>query len=61
MSIDSEGGAQIVEQGRIEIQASLAPKITFATHQNDVPLIADLVIANPSEDTLEDRVPNSPS
>jgi very-short-patch-repair endonuclease len=38
---------------RIEIQASVASKITFATHQNDVPLIADLVVTNPSGDTWE--------
>ena len=30
--------------------------MTFATQQNDVPLIADLVIANPTEETLEDLV-----
>ncbi|MCF8880137.1 DUF3320 domain-containing protein [Hyphobacterium sp. SN044] len=41
---------------KIEIQASVTPKITFATHQNDVPLIADLVIANPTDETLEDLI-----
>jgi very-short-patch-repair endonuclease len=40
----------------IEIKASIAPKITFASHQNDVPLIADLVVLNPTGDTLEDLV-----
>ena len=45
-----------VGERTIEIQASVASKITFATQQNDVPLIADLVIANPTEETLEDLV-----
>ena len=39
---------------RVAIMASVAAKITFATHQNDVPLIADLVVSNPTEETLED-------
>ena len=28
------------------IRATLAPKITFASHQNDVPTILDLVVEN---------------
>ncbi|MGJ3231112.1 MAG: DUF3320 domain-containing protein [Oceanicaulis sp.] len=42
------------DERTIDIQASVSPKITFATQQNDVPLIADLVIANPTAETLED-------
>jgi very-short-patch-repair endonuclease len=41
---------------RITIRALVATKITFATHQNDVPLIPDLVIANPTSETVEDLV-----
>ena len=35
------------------IRATLAPKITFASHQNDVPTIVDLAIENNSENDLE--------
>ena len=35
------------------IRATLAPKITFASHQNDVPTILDLVVENNSEAELE--------
>lgn len=56
--MDTEGLEQTAEavQEKVEIRASVAPKITFATQQNDVPLIADLVIANPTDKTLEDLV-----
>lgn len=36
------------------IRATLAPKITFASHQNDVPTILDLSVENNSDDDLED-------
>ncbi len=42
------------EPKHIKINASIAEKVTFATHQNDVPVIADLNIINTTEDTLED-------
>ena len=35
------------------IRATLAPKITFASHQNDVPTILDLVVENNSTADLE--------
>jgi len=38
---------------KAEIRAELAERITFATHQCDVPVIADLVISNPSNTDLE--------
>jgi len=38
---------------KAEIRAELAQRITFATHQCDVPVIADLVISNPSDTDLE--------
>lgn len=37
-----------------EIRAEIARRITFATHQCDVAIIADLSITNATEDTLED-------
>ena len=37
----------------IEIRAEIAERITFATHQCDVPVILDLVIYNPGEVDLE--------
>ncbi|MBV1952668.1 MAG: DUF3320 domain-containing protein [Cycloclasticus sp.] len=42
------------EPGRVKINASIAGKITFATQQNDVPVIADLNIINTTADLLED-------
>ena len=56
--MDTEGLSDVADSvpRKIEIQASVASKITFATHQNDVPLIADLVIANPTDEILEDLV-----
>lgn len=53
MDTDGLDLAADAEHKEIEILASTAPKITFATQQNDVPLIADLVIANPTGETLE--------
>ena len=35
------------------IRATLSPKITFASHQNDVPTILSLAIENNSENDLE--------
>ena len=37
----------------VQIVASIAERITFATHQNDVAVIADLVIRNSSDEELE--------
>ncbi len=41
---------------RVEFSATVAAKITFASHQNDVPLIADLSISNTTDDTVENAV-----
>ncbi len=56
----SDGEDAIPETGegeevapRIEISAETARRITFATHQCDVAVIADLVISNPLEEDLE--------
>ena len=38
----------------IEVLASVAAKVGFASHQNAVPVLADLQIANPSEETYHD-------
>ena len=38
---------------KVEIYASIAEKITFASQQNDVPLIADLNLINITDETLE--------
>jgi hypothetical protein len=38
----------------LRISAEVAPLITFATHQNDFPVLSDVVIANPLEVDLED-------
>lgn len=56
MDSENQVGSDEEPPKKIEIQASVAPKITFATHQNDVPVIADLVIANPTSETFEDLV-----
>jgi very-short-patch-repair endonuclease len=47
----AEGGAP--HPAEVEIRAEIATRVTFATHQCDVPVIADLVIANPLETDLE--------
>lgn len=39
-----------------EISASIAEQITYATHQNDVAVIADLALANRGEEDLENLV-----
>lgn len=56
--MDTDGLDLVDGAGRkkIQIRASIAQKITFATQQNDVPLIADLVIANPTDETFENLV-----
>ncbi len=38
----------------LEIAASIADRITFATHQNDIAAIADLTIHNYGEESIED-------
>jgi hypothetical protein len=37
----------------VEIVASIVDRITFATHQNDVPVLADLVLRNPGQNSIE--------
>ena len=39
---------------QVSIRAEIAPRITFATHQCDVALIADLVVSNPLDADLEE-------
>jgi very-short-patch-repair endonuclease len=39
---------------RITIRAEIARRITFATHQCDVPVLLDLAISNPHDTDLED-------
>lgn len=45
---------EINKDAALEIKASIANQITFASQQNDVALIADLVIANDSDQDIED-------
>jgi hypothetical protein len=40
----------------VEISASIAQQITYATQQNDVAVIADLSLANHGEEAFEDLV-----
>jgi very-short-patch-repair endonuclease len=40
----------------VHIRATIAEKITFASQQNDVPVLSDIVIANPTSETYEDLV-----
>lgn len=37
----------------VTIEASIARQVTFATHQNDIAVIADLALLNNSDETLE--------
>jgi hypothetical protein len=48
-----EADAGTAPTGRINVRAEIAQRITFATHQCDVAVIADLVISNPLESDLE--------
>lgn len=47
-------GENLDPQSKANIRAEVASRITFATHQCDVAVIADLVIANPLDADLED-------
>lgn len=47
------GADEAPDSASIVIRAEVARCITFATHQCDVPVIADLVIENPREEILE--------
>lgn len=40
----------------IKVQASIAPKLGFTSHQNAVPLIRELVLHNESDKTYQDLV-----
>jgi len=53
---DALGSALDTAAAKISIQAEVAQRITFATHQCDVPLLADLVISNPGHADLEELV-----
>lgn len=45
---------RVIEPGRlIDIRAEIAPCITFATHQCDVAVVADLILSNRGPDMLE--------
>ncbi|MFO1058795.1 MAG: DUF4011 domain-containing protein [Dongiaceae bacterium] len=39
---------------RVEIRAEVASRVTFASHQCDVPVLAELVVANPLDQDLDD-------
>lgn len=47
------GSAEPAPSPAAHIKVTLAPKITFASHQNDVPTILDLAVENTSEDDLD--------
>lgn len=49
---DLEGDINHVEP-KCEIRTQIAHRVTFATHQCDIPVIADLVLSNPFDHTLE--------
>ncbi len=50
---DRKAGAERDDEGRaVEIRAELAGQFTFASHQNDVAIMADLVIANSTTEAL---------
>src|SRR3546814_3017372 len=49
-------GATAEVRASAEIAASIAQQVTYATHQNEVPVIADLRLANRGEEDLEDLV-----
>ena len=38
------------------VEASLAPQITFATHQCAVAVVGEIIVHNPTEDAIEDLV-----
>lgn len=50
--------SEIIESTEVKpvavLSTTLVRKVTFASHQNDVPVILDLVIENPSANDLED-------
>ncbi len=41
------------ERGEIQIDASVATKVTFASHQNAIPILQELKLANPTLEVLE--------
>ena len=47
-----DGEAQLPLSG-VELSATIAPKISFATHQNDVPILRDLAVSNESRESFE--------
>ena len=49
----SETDGEIAPLPQVSIEADVATRITFATHQCAVPLLRDLVIRNPTEGQLE--------
>ncbi|KAB7738425.1 hypothetical protein F2P47_17225 [Parvibaculum sedimenti] len=53
-SINSDVDAELASIPEICIQAEIARYITFATHQCDIAVIADLVVHNPLQTGLED-------
>src|SRR5690606_10462627 len=53
-AIDSDSDVQSGSTPSVSIKAEIAQFITFATHQCDVAVIANLVVLNPLERDLED-------
>jgi len=45
-----------ISEGIISIEGSIAPRITFASQQNDIPLISDLLIRNDTEEEIENVI-----
>ncbi|MDN3523317.1 DUF3320 domain-containing protein [Halomonas ramblicola] len=52
--LDLDEGDIINVEPKCEIRAQIARRVTFATHQCDIPVIADLVLSNPFDHALED-------
>lgn len=53
MQVDDSISAEGNEQPAIRIKAIVAPKITFASHQNDIATILDIAVENDSDQDLE--------
>ena len=55
---DQQAHAKSDEEAKaVEIRAEVAGQVTFASHQNDVAIMADLVIANSTAEALKAHRP----
>lgn len=50
------GAAEELAAGAVSLRASLAPSVTFASQQNDIAVLTDLVVRNGADHDLEDLV-----